>query len=169
MCSVEGCGRVAIAKGLCTMHYARAKRNGSPTALRNAPSGSGSVRIDGYRAYQRNGVETLEHRDIAEKALGHPLPPKAEVHHVNSDRNNSSPGNLVICPNRAYHQLIHQRTRALEACGNSGWLKCVYCKQYDDPKNLSRYTNKKGSTNQFHAQCKRDFAKTAYHEKRNSK
>ena len=169
MCSVDECCRPVIAKGLCTMHYARLNRNGSPTILRNAPFGSGSVRPDGYRAYRRNGVETLEHREVAEKALGRPLPPSAEVHHVNLDRGNSSPGNLVICPNRAYHQLIHQRTRALDSCGHAEWLKCVYCKQYDEPGNLSYYTNRNGSTNQFHAQCKRDAAKAAYHAKRGSK
>ena len=168
-CSVPECGRGVIAKGLCTMHYARMKRNGSEFVLHNAPHGTGSVRKDGYRAYRRFGIESLEHREIAEKAIGRKLPKGAEVHHVNSNRGDSNPNNLVICQNRAYHQLIHQRTRALDACGKSSWLKCVYCKKYDDPSKLSSYTNKNGSTNQFHAQCKRDSAKANYHTKKGLK
>lgn len=34
ICSVEGCGKSAIARGWCPNHYARWKRNGSPTGGR---------------------------------------------------------------------------------------------------------------------------------------
>lgn len=68
-----------------------------------------------------------EHIIIAEKALGKLLPQKAEVHHFTLTQ-------LVVCENRSYHMLLHQRQRALKSCGHAGWLKCAYCGLYDDPK-----------------------------------
>lgn len=76
------------------------------------------------------------HSLIAEAALGRLLPPGAHVHHFDGDRTNNAPSNLVICPSAAYHKLLHQRTRALDACGHAGWRRCQYCKQWDEPSNL---------------------------------
>ena len=71
---------------------------------------------------------------IAEKVLGKPLPKGAMVHHatkiVKIDRD------LVICENSAYHNLLHQRIRSYEACGNPSWRKCRFCKEYDALENL---------------------------------
>jgi hypothetical protein len=61
------------------------------------------------------------------------LPNGAEVHHVNGSKDS---GPLVICQDRSYHLLLHQRTRAFLSCGSVDWLRCPYCKKYDDPKNM---------------------------------
>lgn len=86
--------------------------------------------------YPRKGNRTL-HRVIAERALGHSIPLTAQVHHVNEDKADPSPGNLVLCNDAAYHKLLHLRQRALDACGNANWLRCKMCKQYDEPANLT--------------------------------
>lgn len=73
---------------------------------------------------------------IVEKAIGRRLPNGAEVHHVDGNPFNNEPSNLVVCPDAAYHKLLHQRQRAFDACGHYDWRKCQFCKQYDDPANL---------------------------------
>jgi hypothetical protein len=90
------------------------------------------IRISGHRKYA-----TYEHTVIAEKVLGKELPKEAEVHHVDGDKSNNAHHNLIICPDSAYHKLLHRRQKALDACGNADWIKCTYCKKHDDPKNLT--------------------------------
>jgi len=50
-------------------------------------------------------------RFIAEQALGKPLPKGALVHHADGNALNNDPENLVICPDNAYHNLLHKRLR----------------------------------------------------------
>ncbi|OPY83161.1 MAG: hypothetical protein A4E71_02916 [Smithella sp. PtaU1.Bin162] len=77
-----------------------------------------------------------EHIVIAENAFGKPLPIHAVIHHVDGNKANNSPSNLVICQDDNYHRFIHKRMRAYEACGHADWVKCTVCKQYDLPDNL---------------------------------
>ena len=88
---------------------------------------------NGYYKVRHNGKQVREHVAVAEKALGRKLPTGALVHHMDLDKSNNAPMNLVICPNDAYHLLLHRRTRALNECGNANFLKCWICKTYDDP------------------------------------
>ena len=98
-----------------------------------------------------------EHTTIAEKALGKFLPDGAEIHHIDEVRTHNATTNLVICQDRAYHMLVHQRTRALRACGNANFRKCQFCKFYGDP--LKMRVNGKGFS---HWSCYRAFMRTYY-------
>src|ERR1035437_4065530 len=88
------------------------------------------------------------HTLIVEKVLGKKLPAGAEVHHVDSDGRNNKNTNLVVCPTKSYHKLLHRRTEALEASGNPNFRKCYYCKHWDAEENL--YIYEKGTRYQVH-------------------
>lgn len=118
---------------------------------KRAPNGSGSVSKTGYRYIGMNGAKKREHVLIAEGVLGYPLPAGVEVHHVDEVKTNNANTNLVICPSRKYHALLHQRMRARDACGNPSWRKCCRCGSYDAPENLSF-----SGTQAYHAACNRE-------------
>lgn len=112
--------------------------------------------VDGY---------VFLHIVVAERALGHPLIFPHQVHHVNEQKHDYRPGNLVLCEDYAYHALLHQRARAHQRCGHASWLKCTYCKQYDAPDNLVIsiiYGTK------FHRRCESAYQKQ-YHKQQQQK
>ena len=78
-----------------------------------------------------------EHVIIAERALGKPLPAGAHVHHVDGDKHNNDPRNLVVCQDVAYHRHLHTRQRAKASCGNADWWQCVYCRKWDAPEAMA--------------------------------
>lgn len=136
-CAVPGCGSPARTLGLCNGHYMRKWRYGNAQEPeRRAPSGSGSTNDSGYRLVRNGGKARREHVVVAERALGRPLPSGAVVHHANGDRADNRPENLVICPDRAYHSLIHLRMAASAAGHPPDWRKCTMCKQWDAPDAL---------------------------------
>jgi hypothetical protein len=111
-CSVEGCNKLAKDNGMCSAHGNRVRRHGTPNLVRRA-NGTGAINAAGYKLITVNGRRVYEHIAVAEKALGKPLPNGAVVHHMNEDPlDNFTPFNLVICPNQAYHLLLHRRTEA---------------------------------------------------------
>jgi hypothetical protein len=77
-----------------------------------------------------------EHTLVAERSLGKRLPAGAQVHHVDEDRKNNKPANLVVCQDQTYHKLLHRRMVALRECGHADWRRCGICKQWSPPDDL---------------------------------
>lgn len=107
---------------------------------------------NGYFKVRRGDKQVREHVAVAEAVIGKRLPAGALVHHADLNRSNNAPGNLVICPNDAYHLLLHQRIRAMDACGNPNWLKCWICKTYA-PADQVVVTG----ANTYHRKCDRAY------------
>jgi hypothetical protein len=121
--------------------------------------GTGTVRKDGHIAHMRAGKIVFEHREIAERALGKPLPPGVQVHHVDGDPANNAPSNLVICPSQSYHKLLHARESAYAACGNYDWRRCQFCRQYDSQDRLMH------TDVYFHRACRAQYNRDRYNRK----
>lgn len=111
-----------------------------------------------------NGGCVREHILVVERVLGKHLPPGAEVHHVNGDRSDNRPRNLVVCQDHAYHMALHHRQRAMEQCGHAHWLACRYCKQWDAPVNL--YITPSGKRQVYHRACYNERRKRWRHAQR---
>jgi hypothetical protein len=51
----------------------------------------------------------LEHRIVMEAALGRYLEPHEIVHHIDQDRTNNDPANLMLLSSNAEHRRFHRR------------------------------------------------------------
>lgn len=105
------------------------------------------IHAPGHNRAHKQRSYVYEQILLAEKALGGPLPLCAQVHH-------HSPTQLVVCQDDAYHKLLHQRTRAYNATGHPTWLRCEYCKQYSNPKEM--YIRKDRPSG-WHLECRNKY------------
>jgi HNH endonuclease len=130
-------------------HNSRGASNSSWRGGRHAME-SGYIRVwrPQHPHADVNGY-VYEHVLVACQALGKALPPKAEVHHVNGRRADNAPQNLVICPDNAYHTLLHVRAEAYRACGHADWRRCKFCRRWDRPAQL--YIHER---NAYHRACR---------------
>lgn len=110
---------------------------------------------------------TIYARAVAEKALGRRLTTQEQVHHVDEDPYNNEPSNLVICPDYAYHRLLHVRTAALEASGYAHWRKCHICGKHDNPDLMYFSYRGPNSIGQYwHRECQNEAVKARYRRQR---
>lgn len=104
-------------------------------SIHGKPLGAKRKRHNDHRRYRRV-FDRQAHIVMAEEVLGKPLPLGAVVHHFDPNDKYTSRGALVICQDQAYHALLERRTRALRECGNASYVKCRFCKKYDDPAKM---------------------------------
>jgi hypothetical protein len=113
------------------------------------------VSLPGHpQACDKDGL-MYEHRYLAAKALGKPIPRGAEVHHHGGVR---IPGQLVLCENKAYHRLLHIREKAYAATGDPSKRKCPFCHQWDATGNMISYNHNELPSERFlHRACKQKY------------
>jgi len=99
------------------------------------------------------------HRFIAEQALGRSLKEEEQVHHISLDKYDNGHSNLVICPDKKYHSLIHARTLAFLATGNPDDRKCYLCQAWCAPSTMSQVKRRETSARPtagnyfYHKEC----------------
>ena len=124
----------------------------------------------GYHVINIRGDVKCMHEVIVEKALGRPLKRPEQVHHVDEDKINNSPGNLVVCPDQKYHYLLHLRARAFRESGHYDWRRCSFCKTWDDPAQMWFRANGAKSGSYAHRSCfnayRRRYNRRKIHERK---
>lgn len=112
-CIAEDCEILTSSvSGLCTKHYKQRwylNQVGRDSLLTRTSKGRWIHTKYGYVLIKVNGMLVYEHRLLAEKALGRPLPESAVVHHMVAPDDNHGFLKLVICPDQEYHMLLHRR------------------------------------------------------------
>ena len=124
ICRHEGC-RQTIEKGghgYCGMHAQRLRRWGDPDYI--TPE---DVRRVNNRDAQIKRFSTVkpstyrklhgrhEHRVVAQIMIGRPLQSDEHVHHLDENKHNNTPENLVVMPARE-HLALHARQRRNGKC-----------------------------------------------------
>lgn len=98
--------------------------------------------VDGRGYVIVRGLSSIRlHKYVVEKTIGRELKQHEVIHHINYDKTDNRRCNLLLCPNQAYHKLVHARTDAI----NSGvdlniQHKCSSCKEVKtkDSFNISK-------------------------------
>lgn len=116
-CSCEDCEELTSSiHGLCTPHYKQRwyLNTVGRSELKVRTSEERWIHpISEYAMIKVDGKLVYEHRVLAEKALGRPLPKGVIVHHTGAPSDNHGPFKLVICPSQEYHMLLHSRMETL--------------------------------------------------------
>lgn len=116
-CRIEHCTGWTTADGLCAKHYARRWRHGSTDSLIPNYGLGITQHSQGYIRIKKGDKWFMEHILLAEKALGRSLPPKAVVHHTGAPDDNHGFMKLIVCPDQAYHFLLHKRAEEMKLYG----------------------------------------------------
>jgi hypothetical protein len=136
-------------------HHGRDPQHPSYRGLRHInKDGYVELRMPSHPRAKPNGY-VLEHIAVVEAALGHCLPNGAVVHHINENPSDNRNSNLIVCPDRKYHRLLHMRAKALRACGHVDWIHCLICGKWGLRETMYSVGGTSGRHTVCHARAER--------------
>lgn len=104
------------------------KCEGEYRSLKNTLDGwqGGHVsKSTGYRYVYINGKQVEEHRLVMMRELGRELRTDEQVHHLNGNKLDNRPENLVVLTN-SEHQKKHARKKTIASCKLCGRVRTIY-------------------------------------------
>lgn len=132
-------------------NYARGSRHGMWKGGRRISNGYVEILTPDHP--RANNGYVYEHVLVAEAAIGHYLDQRHPVHHADENKANNAPANLVVCEDRAYHNLLHRRLRAFQACGDANAERCRLCGGYDNQDDITVENLRNGWSSAHHRKC----------------
>ena len=98
VCIIEGCGRKAHSRPMCSMHNNRVRKTGDPgpVGLLRRENGTGRIDSNGHHVVTVDGRRVGAHRIAMEEHLSRPLWPDESVHHRNGNRSDNRIENLEL-------------------------------------------------------------------------
>lgn len=118
-CSIDGCTNQAreYDRTLCRKHGQRMRRYGDPLFVTPEEQRRESLRASNLRrrpdakpTTYRKLLGRHEHRVIGERIAGRPLRSDEHVHHIDEDKHNNDPSNLMVMP-AIEHLRLHAKLR----------------------------------------------------------
>jgi hypothetical protein len=111
------CGKPLAQKpGEWTTHFNRRRFCNLRCANANKPIGPKTR----YRMTTAGGRKIATHRAVMERMIKHPLGREDHVHHINEDKLDNAPGNLLVLDATEHgrlHHAVYPRTKTCEVCG----------------------------------------------------
>lgn len=131
-----GCGQVTPIATLNDARHGHVKGHPKPYLRGHAKRKARMLHSSGYVLVWSTehpraiAGKVMEHVLIAERALGRLLPAGVVVHHIDHDRANNAPANLVILQSQGEHMELHRKEGVRRAGGNP-WTDhwCGGCRQ----------------------------------------
>ena len=116
-------------------HHQIGHRNSAWNGGKKIQNGYALIKMPHHHRANASGYVS-EHILVMEEVLKRKIFRPETIHHIDGDRLNNIPGNLMVFKTSPMHTGYHERLNAFKSCGHYNWYQCPYCHQWDKPSNL---------------------------------